>query len=418
MSGYLRINPTDQSTVFYPAFNEGLFLRLTVHTTFMSFPCGPAPAYRAEGYPRLVNTVPGPAGQVGNDILVERNANQQPHEVSSSRWNSAELEALLAVVVRTNDFLVQTKRSFNRKIWTEIANAISTFGWPQRSWSNVKDKGEELLRDSETNGQSLTESSRSAGTVLRAVTEPINFPVASTLGLVPRTTHSSDDGVETADIVSINHGYTCTDISDSRRQPPPLIPSSEATASLIMLRQSCGDPRVCNPSLPSVATTTGPQILNVCSKTTPAISVTSTLAGIDPLVVPSGCTSTELHVNPPTVGLISQCSSSNNTGQMNLPTIFSQSGNAAPPLFSNIFTANTTPYQPPRAVEQPHIGYSPVPNFVSTMPEREFARRMEIYKQEEEALLVKRAYWISKLGRLSQNEWNNLLLPYPPTGDR
>ncbi|CAL8092008.1 unnamed protein product [Calicophoron daubneyi] len=384
----------------------------------MSFSWGQVPAWSAEGNRARVSAVPEPVGQVGSGILVERNANQQPHEVSNSRWNSAELEALLAVVVRTNDFLVQTKRSFNRRIWTEIANAISTFGWPQRSWSSVKDKGEELLRDSETNGQSLTEISRSVGTDLDAVNEPINSPVASTLGLVPRTTHSSDDRVETADNVRTNPGYTYTDISDSRRQPPPLIPSSEATASLIMLRQSCGDPRVCNPSLPSVAITTGPQILNVCSKTTPAISDTSMLTGNSPLVVPSGHTSTELHVNPPTVGLISQCSSSNNTGQMNLPTIFSQSGNAAPPLCSNIFTANTTPYQPPRAVEQPHVSYSPVPNFVSTMPEREFARRMEIYKQEEEALLVKRAYWISKLGRLSQNEWNNLLLPYPPTGDR
>ncbi|CAL8070586.1 unnamed protein product [Calicophoron daubneyi] len=330
-------------------------------------------------------------GEISN--TTEEHNNTKLHKEAAPRCSPKELSALKATVYRTRELLRRRNRNFDKQVWMEIAAQMHSFGFPARSWLSVKMRGKRILRDLAAGEQLFVHD--------REVTTTTPLHSSGPAGGVPLNEKAAASSVTQASDGETSGSDTranCS-VSDACRCPPPLIPSSEASAAVFMaLRSTAGIPST--PSIYTSTTATGPQILHVCSRALPATSCSSSQALNTPHNMNGGCPS---HV--PAAAAVSTPAVS--TPVSRLPTGADYIDLSASSDEIENHPPTTHPGGPPTTTSSPVTAQLqvptsisspvPMPDLISSISEQEFRKRMEIYRLKQEILQIKRAYWISKL---------------------
>ncbi|OON22126.1 hypothetical protein X801_01975, partial [Opisthorchis viverrini] len=209
------------------------------------------------------------------------------------KYTSDELKLLVKLTTQARDLLQQENRInlfMEKAVWTEIANHMHATGFPKRSWVVLRTKGVRMLADS------LTERR----CTISAVNSLADYSQASDgVSTIYSSSSKPPDHMGTNDLECLMQrgNQITTPSSIPYIQPPPLIHSSEASATTLMaLARSDSFPHAFVSSTSSSAV---PQILNVRST---AIASSANTPSLSPslLMQTSGdySVSTPAHVAP------------------------------------------------------------------------------------------------------------------------
>ncbi|CAL8092014.1 unnamed protein product [Calicophoron daubneyi] len=319
-----------------------------------------------------------------------------PHSAKppSPRCSAMELKAFASLVIQTRDLLQQTKQKFDKRVWSEIAMKMYSDGWPERSWLSVKRRGERILRDSPATVSSRNKEKSPLPSVVNM--DASSVPVSTSI------THpcASRDSSSVVTVPSGSGGFTdqSRGVSEDWRMPPPLIPSSEAAADILVIRQKSRCPMNVTSSICSSRISCGPQILSVCSKAVPNTSNTSSQTTNGPPGMSNGTLNTVRSTLPMTISPPTPVLQTIDTGCKTLTEVSPHENHDSThdkgKQTSTVSGPNTTALVVPSSLRS-----SSIPQ--SSVCDQEFTRRMEIYKLKQDVLQLKRAYWIAKLKELS-----------------
>ncbi|CAL8070582.1 unnamed protein product [Calicophoron daubneyi] len=320
-------------------------------------------------------------GNVLEQTAREENECVENNISGEARYTVSELKALQLLVVKTREMLRCSDRLFDKHTWSEIAERMHICGWPRRSWRSVKFRGEQFLSRRSTGDSSEAPGLRNTGLkqIDHQVPSIVSIPDTDVLGsstcniTEKPSTSISDEGTELTPPART---------SQIPVPPPPLIPSSEATAFALLSRQN-------NVSMPKTklfqSNSNGvvrPQIIHICSKAVPTVfkAKTSTVNNSKPaMIVGSGV------VAPDKSNFIDLSNSSNEDDGQNLKGNSGDTG----AVKSSVLPESRLPLTSLQRLLMPDL--------VPDITELEFRKRMDIYKLKQDVLQLKKAYWTSKL---------------------
>ncbi|KAF7233215.1 hypothetical protein EG68_11944 [Paragonimus skrjabini miyazakii] len=191
-------------------------------------------------------------------------------ERARNGYSADELTALRNVIFRARDLLKhndQLSNLWDKSIWMQIANHMHAVGWPKRPWTRLRTKGQHMLISSGVTDH-LNSTPLSRGHMVECSLSSVTTPscISATVPcLIQNSITQSVCNVgsrPTADsgLISMIRGS-----SELHCQPPPLVPSSVASANVLRsLANATID--VNSEAVHGAAVPSGPQIVHVCSK--------------------------------------------------------------------------------------------------------------------------------------------------------
>ncbi|GAA53555.1 hypothetical protein CLF_110483 [Clonorchis sinensis] len=178
----------------------------------------------------------------------------------SVKYTSDELKLLAKLTTQARDLLYQENKMhlfLEYTVWNQIANHMHALGFPKRSWVALRMKGVRLLTSPASERHRAAPSTSST----EYSSHSSNFvnTLSSTISNSPHCSMSAN----ALNSISPDDNQVATTPSLPYAQPPPLLPSSEASASTLMALAGRG----CSPDLTFLPAQTSviPQILNVRS---------------------------------------------------------------------------------------------------------------------------------------------------------
>ncbi|GAA36150.2 hypothetical protein CLF_106667 [Clonorchis sinensis] len=177
----------------------------------------------------------------------------------SVKYTSDELKLLAKLTIQARDLLQQENRInlfMEKEVWTQIANHMHATGFPKRSWVVLRTKGVRMLADSLAERQCTVSATNQLADYSQA---------CDGVGTLYSSSSKPPGHMGTNDLECLMQrgNQITTPSSISYTQPPPLIHSSEASATTLMAlaRSDCFP----HASVSSTSPSAVPQILNVRS---------------------------------------------------------------------------------------------------------------------------------------------------------
>ncbi|KER24770.1 hypothetical protein T265_07655 [Opisthorchis viverrini] len=318
----------------------------------------------------------------------------------SARYTSEELKLLAKLTTQARDLLYQENKMhlfLEYTVWNQIANHMHALGFPKRSWVALRMKGVRLLTSPATErhraalSTSSTEYSSHSSNFVNTLSSTIsNSPHCSTSTNALNSISPDDNQVATTP----NVPYT---------QPPPLLPSSEASATTLMALAGRG----CSPDLTFLPSQTSviPQILNVRSTALTSSGSNQNLnldcpvfSHADNFIVTSAL---PIILNTPNTAPRNQLRPA--VLDRSCPIQLSVSSDEEDKIVTETCSSQKTLVSSPSV---PCVGSRCRDGLgASTQGNSDQAQlEMQVYRKKLEVLEVKKMYWMEKLKRLQKDQ--------------
>ncbi|CAL8097770.1 unnamed protein product [Calicophoron daubneyi] len=350
----------------------------------------------------------------GSNVSAESRDNVRCRRAPFVRYTSGELEDLKAMILSARQWLKPTHRKHRRQVWIKIAEQMQESGWPKRPWWNLRKKGEQMVFDhslSDLTEFFPTKPLQSNRLDVSTLATPIVTPEA--------TVCACSIYNQTTEIPL--PAFSPPKISQKRTHLPPLIPSSEASATTVISRMNsahsstvsfascqsdnCKRSKIMHEysQLISEAVRNTNDYARGYTDMDKRISVDSSPVSTPTLsMLPSGCetnnqyTSESLPSEPIDLSISGDEDERSHTSKDN-SEVCSRSSTVSTLPALGLDEPQVNVLASESSTSSSSSSSSSKPDLDQAMCEKEHAERIQIYRLKRDILEMKKVYWVQKM---------------------